>query len=115
MAKKTIVQLVDDIDDSLIADGKGEHITFSVNGVDYEIDLGDKNAKEFHKKFDFYIEHAQRVGGRRQRTTQTSGQTAKPDPEQIKAIRKWARASGYDVSARGRISAEIEQAYNAAV
>ncbi|MBM9476139.1 Lsr2 family protein [Nakamurella flavida] len=47
---------------------------------------------------------------------QTAGRAAaisstKRDPSQIQAIRDWARQNGYQVSDRGRIKAEIEQAY----
>ena len=36
------------------------------------------------------------------------------DKEQTQAIREWARASGRQVSDRGRISAAIQEAFNAA-
>jgi hypothetical protein len=39
---------------------------------------------------------------------------AKRDPDQLNAIRAWARSNGYEVSDRGRIKAEIEEAYSAA-
>ncbi|GAF46927.1 hypothetical protein RW1_035_00720 [Rhodococcus wratislaviensis NBRC 100605] len=48
MARKIVVEHIDDIDGTPIKKGKGETIAFSVDGVDYEIDLKDKNAKEFH-------------------------------------------------------------------
>ena len=38
MAKNLIVELTDDIDGSVIADGTGESIEFCVDGVDYAID-----------------------------------------------------------------------------
>jgi hypothetical protein len=41
-------------------------------------------------------------------------QPARRDKEQLEAIRTWARENGYEVSNRGRIKAEIEQAYNEA-
>ncbi|OZF42007.1 Lsr2 family protein [Rhodococcus sp. 14-2470-1a] len=125
MAKKTTVQLVDDIDETIIDDGTGESIEFSVSGVDYVIDLRNKNATEFHRKLDYYIEHATRVGGRRRRPSPAgavtpsaeSGSAAtnskpKRDPEQTRAIRQWAVDQGYDISERGRIPADIEEAYN---
>lgn len=114
MAKKVYVQLVDDIDDKPIDSG-GEHITFSVNGVSYEIDLSDKNAKEFHRKLNYYIEHSARVGGKR--TKKSAGVAAtgmKRDANQTKAIREWAKSNGFTISARGRIPAEVEQAFDAA-
>lgn len=116
MAKQVFIQLVDDLDDKAIPDGTGEQITFAVNGVEYEIDLSDKNAKEFHRKLDYYIEHGSRIGGRRSRKASSSASTGaqKRDPSQTKAIREWANANGYEISARGRIPAEIEEAFSAA-
>lgn len=117
MAKQVYVQLVDDLDDKVIPDGTGEHITFTVNGVEYEIDLNDKNAKEFHRKLDYYIEHGTRIGGRKTRRSTTSNNAApsqKRDAAQTKAIREWAQSNGYEVSSRGRIPAEVEGAFNAA-
>jgi hypothetical protein len=36
------------------------------------------------------------------------------DREQTAAMREWARANGYDVSSRGRIPTEIQDAYHKA-
>lgn len=113
MARKVYVQLVDDIDEKPIESG-GEHITYSVNGVSYEIDLSDKNAKEFHRKLDYYIEHSTKVGGKRQKKSSSAATGAKRDANQTKAIREWAKANGHNISARGRIPAEVEQAFDAA-
>jgi hypothetical protein len=52
VARKIVVECVDDIDGTPIKNGKGETIPFSVDGVDYEIDLKLKNAREFHKTLD---------------------------------------------------------------
>ncbi|NIL75361.1 Lsr2 family protein [Rhodococcus sp. B10] len=114
MAKKVYVQLVDDIDDKPIESG-GEHIAFSVNGVDYEIDLSDKNAKEFHRKLNYYIDHSARVGGKRtKKSVGTATAGGKRAANQTKAIREWAKANGYAISARGRIPADVENAFDAA-
>lgn len=121
MAKRVTTQLVDDIDGSVIDDDSGETIEFAVNGVEYAIDLKKKNANEFHRKLDYYIEHATRVGGRKRKPTSaaaavpvTSGTSAKRDPAQTRAIRQWAADTGYEISDRGRIPAALEEAYNAA-
>lgn len=121
MARQVVVEHVDDIDGSPIVEGKGETITFSVNGIDYEIDLSAKNAKEFHKKLDYYIDHATRVGGRKYRSagTLTSGDEVKRKPtrrdrDHVRAVREWAQDQGYDIGVRGRIPTEIAEAYNAA-
>lgn len=125
MAKQVITELVDDLDGTPIDEGAGESIEFSVGGVDYVIDLKTKNANEFHRKLDYYIDHATRVGGRKRkpspagavspaRTSPTaSSSTTKRDPAQTRAIRQWAADEGYEINDRGRIPAEIEEAYNA--
>ncbi|MDV7991625.1 Lsr2 family protein [Rhodococcus sp. IEGM 1374] len=123
MARQTYVQLVDDIDGSVIDDESGEAIEFSVSGVEYVIDLKAKNATEFHRKLDYYIEHATRVGGLKRKAaiaapkaTASTPETAptKRDPEQTRAIRQWAADEGYEISNRGRIPAEIVEAFDSA-
>ncbi|MDV8022207.1 Lsr2 family protein [Rhodococcus sp. IEGM 1330] len=120
MAKQIFVQLVDDLDDKEIPDGTGENITFSVNGNEYEIDLSDKNAKEFYRKLDYYIGHSTKVGGRKARKSTKAGATTsstgapKRDAAQTRAIREWAQANGYEISTRGRIPASVEEAFDAA-
>lgn len=109
MAQKVIVELIDDLDGEPIDFG-GETISFAVNGVEYTIDLNDKNATEFHRKLDYYIRYATKVGGRQ------SKRTARPasDGASSQEIREWASANGYAVSARGRVAADIVKAYAAA-
>ncbi|WP_430335897.1 histone-like nucleoid-structuring protein Lsr2 [Rhodococcus sp. ACT016] len=109
MAQKVVVQLVDDLDGDPIDIG-GETISFAVNGVDYSIDLNDKNATEFHRKLDYYIKYATRVGGRK--ATRPAKQASNGASTQ--QIREWANANGYTVSARGRVAADIVEAYAAA-
>ncbi|MDJ0005535.1 Lsr2 family protein [Rhodococcus fascians] len=122
MAKQVTTQLVDDIDGSVIDDESGETIEFAVSGVEYVIDLKTKNATEFHRKLDYYIEHATRVGGRKRRpspavaasTPTTSTAATRRDPAQTRAIRQWAADNDYAISDRGRIPESIVEAYDAA-
>ncbi|MGB3770218.1 MAG: Lsr2 family protein [Rhodococcus sp. (in: high G+C Gram-positive bacteria)] len=120
MARQVFVELVDDIDGAPIKSGKGETIGFSVDGVEYEIDLGAKNAKEFRKQLDYWTEHATKVAARGKKATAkksvngSSPSTPARDPLQTKAIREWANQNGYSVSSRGRIPADVEEAYNSA-
>ena len=101
-----IVQtLVDDIDGS----DATTTITFSVAGVDYTIDLNDKNAAKFEKAITPFVAHAQRIGGRRQR-----GASISKLPSNAKIVRSWAQANGYAIPDRGRIPSEILAAYEAA-
>ncbi|TQC42626.1 Lsr2 family protein [Rhodococcus sp. WS4] len=121
MARQTVIEHVDDIDGTPIVEGKGETIAFSVNGIEYEIDLSAKNAKDFHKKLDHYIDHATKVGGRKSRSsgTLTSGAEVRRKPvrqnrDDVRAVRGWAQEQGYDIGVRGRIPTEISEAYKAA-
>lgn len=124
MAKQVIYELVDDIDGTAIDEGEGESIEFSLDGVDYVIDLKSKNVNDFRKKIEYYVDHATRVGGRKRKSAPAGGVAAAPaaqpasstkrDPAQTRAIRQWAADSGYEINDRGRIPADIVEAYEAA-
>lgn len=113
MAKKVTVTLVDDFDGEGPAD---ETVEFSIDGVSYEIDLSAKNAKKIREDFKQWIDAGRRVGGRRRgRPGGAAGRgRASIDREQSAAIREWARRNGHKVSTRGRIPAEIIEAFHAA-
>ena len=111
MAKKVTVTLVDDFDGDGPAD---ETVEFSIDGVSYEIDLSAKNAKKLRDDLKQWTEAGRRVGGRRRGRSGGSGRgRATIDREQSAAIREWARRSGHKVSTRGRIPAEIIDAFHA--
>ncbi len=57
--QRIIQTLVDDIDGTEAT----STVTFSVSGVDYTIDLNDKNAAKFEKALTPFVEHATRIGG----------------------------------------------------
>ena len=63
MAQQTLVRLVDDLDGKELKPGAGETVSFSLDGVAYEIDLGAKNASALRKAFAPYIQAGRRVGG----------------------------------------------------
>jgi hypothetical protein len=86
MAKRVTESLVDDIDGSAAS----TTIRFAVDGTEYEMDLNDRNAEEFHEHMAPYISAARRVGGGRQsrgarsgvsRSTSTSSNGSSPDPK----------------------------------
>jgi nucleoid-associated protein Lsr2 len=109
MAKRMIV--VDDLDGS---DSDVSTVSFTVDGIRYAIDLSSKNQKKFREALAPYIDGAQKIGGRTTRRTSSRRQTAKSDKQVLADIRAWARAEGYEVSDRGRISAALREAYDAA-
>lgn len=106
MAKTVSVVIFDDIDGS----ERAETLTFALQGVTYEIDLGDKNRAKLEKAFAPYIEHGRRVTARPRR----SGAPSVTSRVDRAAVRAWAREQGLTVSERGRISAEILHQYEAA-
>ncbi|TQF74119.1 Lsr2 family protein [Rhodococcus spelaei] len=111
MAKKVLVEYVDDIDGTPL-DADGKTITFAVDGVEYSIDLHSENARAFHRALDHYIEHATRLSSRRETPGVVLSRSQARTRSQ--AIRQWAATNGHSVPARGRIPGAIEQAYIAA-
>jgi Lsr2 len=107
VAQRVQVLLEDDLDGGEAA----ETVSFALDGVSYEIDLSTKNANKLRDAMAPYIGSARRVGGRRRRggARASSGRsTSSAD------IREWARNNGWDIPDRGRIAAEVREAYAAA-
>lgn len=113
MAERILRQLIDDLDGTEIAEGRGERIPFALRGVEYQIDLSKANAAKLDKALKPFIDAAQKVGGRRRRSGKSSGGGGGLSKEQLAAIREWARGQGYEISDRGRIKADIVDAYYA--
>jgi hypothetical protein len=109
MASKTLVILEDDLDGG----AADETVSFSLDGVSYEIDLSSKNANKLRDALAAYVGSARRVGGRATRG-RAAGKAARGGTVNTSEIRDWARAKGLDVSERGRIPATIIEQYNAA-
>jgi hypothetical protein len=110
MAQKVKVLLIDDLDGS----DADETISFAVDGATYEIDLNAEHAAELREAFARWIGHARRSGGRRSGPRRAAAGSAPSRNGDTGAIREWARENGYKVSDRGRVSAEIREAYTAA-
>jgi Lsr2 len=104
MAQKVQVTLVDDLDGTEAE----ETVRFSIDRVDYEVDLSKKNAAALRDTLSPYVGAARRVGGRRGGTRR--GRAA----DSTSAIRDWAKAKGYKVSDRGRVPANIVEEYHKA-
>lgn len=83
-------------------------VTFGYEGTNCAFELCADHLEEFNNVMQGYIASARRVEG--QRRSRPSGAN-REDPG---AIREWARGAGYEVSDRGRIPAEIRDAYDAA-
>ncbi len=108
MAQKVNIVLVDDLDGS----EADETVTFGLDGTTYEIDLNDSNAAALREALSGYVGHARKVTGGARRGRKASG--ASSTGTNTKDVREWAKSQGMEVSERGRISADVQQAYDAA-
>ena len=113
MAQKVQVLLVDDIDGSEAE----ETVSFSLDGVTYEIDLSSKNAATLRDAVAPYVGVARKAGRVAAKAavvrTHPVGSTATADREQNQAIREWAKKRGFKVSDRGRIPNDIVKKFHA--
>ena len=107
MASRTIIELTDDIDGTPAE----QTVTFTFQGSTYEIDLSKKNLDKLVKAMDPYTTNGRKRGGRRSGTSRSTSKG--PDKNQLKAMREWGAANGFKVSSRGRVSAELQNAYHA--
>lgn len=113
MARRIVHQIVDDIDGTVLEVGEGETISFSLDGVAYEIDLTESHAAQLREALAPYIAAGRGItaatpgaqaASRRRRTGQTD----------YGPVREWAKANGFTVSERGRVPAAVLEAYEAA-
>ena len=127
MAKQVITLLTDDLDG-----GEADRtVEFGLDGVNYTIDLSEKNAGKLRKALDPFLNAATRVGrsgvaatarraapaGAGRRGAASGGRaapagTGRASRDQNQAIREWANKNGYEVSERGRIPSHIVEAYH---
>jgi Lsr2 len=104
MAQRVQIILEDDYDGG----SADETVSFALDGAEYEIDLSSKNANGLREALAPWMAHARKIGGRRKRGTKAAGSASTSD------IRAWALANGRTVSSRGRVSAEVREAYEKA-
>lgn len=102
MAQKVEVTLIDDLDGGKAA----ETVSFSLEGTQYVIDLSEKNAKAFRESLAKYVDAARRDKGARVASRGTARKSAATGPD-TSDVRTWAKAQGYEVSERGRVSKEL--------
>ena len=111
MAQKVHIVMVDDING-----GEAEEtVYFALDNVGYEIDLSSDNARALRDALAPYVAAARKVRGRSDGRAGTGrrGRRSSGSPAAAE-IRSWARDNGYTLSDRGRVPAEVRDAYNAA-
>ncbi len=107
VAQKTMVVLEDDLEGG----AADENVSFSLDGVSYQIDLNKKNAAKLRDALAPYVAAARKSGTRR-RAGRPAARAARGG--QTATIREWAKKKGLPVSDRGRIPADIVAAYEKA-
>jgi hypothetical protein len=127
--QKVETVFTDDLTGDTLTPDDTQTVTFTVDGVSYEIDLSAKNAASLRNDFAAWTEHAHTVPGttptrrtprRAARQSLTTAQRPKTaqrstaNRESSARIREWAQSNGHTVSGRGRIPATVVDAYNAA-
>jgi hypothetical protein len=112
MAQKVHIVLEDDIDGGEAT----QTVTFALDGTNYEIDLNDNNAERLRDALSAFVGHARKVsgGGRRGGRRGGSAGGASTGGASAKEIRQWAIEAGHEVPERGRIPANVREAYEAA-
>jgi hypothetical protein len=113
MARQVITTLIDDLD------GKkaDRSVEFSLDGINYTIDLSEANAGKLRKALDPYINAGKRMGrstGRVSPRRGAGGGRTAGSRDENRQIREWASANGHQISERGRIPQSVTQAYRAA-
>jgi hypothetical protein len=112
MVARTIVTVYDDLDNTEGA----STVSFAYRSTNYEIDLGAKNQAALDKALAKFIAAARKKAGPAPSSPAGRGRSrartkARPD---LSAIRTWAQEQGLEISDRGRIPGEVQQAYDAA-
>jgi hypothetical protein len=110
------IEIVDDMDGEPIDPDDFNRVEFEVKlpgrrPVRYRLDLRSANVAKFEMGIAEYVQMAARVPA-------TDGPTRVSTRAEVRqrnrAIRLWAQENGYEVSTRGRLSAELIDAFDAA-
>ncbi len=110
MAQQTITRLIDDLDGG---EAK-ETVSFSLDGVAYEIDVNERNATRLRNSFAPFVGSARKMSGRGGGRTRGRGGARAGRSGNTAEIRSWAKQNGHQVNERGRIPATVMEAYEKA-
>jgi Lsr2 len=115
MAKRTITELIDDLDGSPAEVSR----EIALDGVVCALDVSAANSAKLDEALAPFIAAGSKLGRggprlRLVRSARSARATSPADRERNAAVRAWAAEQGLDVSDRGRIKSEILAAYKAA-
>jgi Lsr2 len=113
-----VVDVADEVVDDAAAAPPTQTVRFGLDGQHYEVALSDEEAAELRATVGRYIAAGRRAA-RQTRTPRIApadpviAQGMTPNGHDSAAIRRWARAHGHQISARGPIPASVRHAYDA--
>lgn len=109
MARKVVTTYISDLS------GKEaeETIDLHLDGISRRLDLTSSEAQKLRKVVEPYLEKGQKIPRSEKLARRKTGSNAAERQERAR-IRSWAQENGYDIGDRGRIAAEIQEAYYAA-
>ncbi|MFG2586134.1 histone-like nucleoid-structuring protein Lsr2 [Streptomyces malaysiensis] len=107
MAQKIVTVYSDDLTGAE-SDEVSTH-RFSLNGVNYEIDLIPENYDKLDAALRPFMETGRKLG----RTKESGHRRGTADGPRADEVRAWARENGYEVNDRGRVPQEIQDAFAA--
>ncbi|MFI8294288.1 Lsr2 family protein [Streptomyces sp. NPDC085614] len=109
MAQRHVTIFIDDLTGEETTEGATH--TFTLNGVDYEIDLSPDSYDQMLEAFGPYLKSGRKIGRSKRGAKANRNKGEGPSTADI---REWAKVNGYDVNERGRISSDIRAAYESA-
>lgn len=118
--RKEIVEYIDDLDGEPIDAGLAQTIRFTVDNVDYEIDLRPAHVEQLRRDMTRWIAAARPPCGDpdHRHGTAPAAETKRPvaarDRYQLAAVRSWAKSQGITVPARGRVPRQVLEQFDAA-
>jgi hypothetical protein len=104
MAQRKIVSFVDDLDGGEAT----QTVKFGLDGVEYAIDLSDKNADDLREALAPFA-----AKGRKLSRSGRPYRLVKLGPS-ARDLRAWAKSHGLDVPERGRVPRSVQEAYDKA-
>lgn len=110
MARKYIQHFIDDLDGTSYEPGKGETVSFGLDGRTYEIDLSAENAADLRDTLAAYINSGRRA--KSDTAAVSHRKTSAGTDNENRQARQWAVSVGMPVSSRGRVSADVLTAYH---
>jgi hypothetical protein len=110
VAQRNVTTYIDDLTGKELVDGTGETVTFSLDGVLYELDVNRRGAQRLRSALAPYVKAGRRTAaGRSKRPVRRSRVASDPA-----AVRAWANSNGIPVSNRGRVPAAVIAQFEAA-